>query len=310
MPTTLRILPVALVLVLAGCDIDDFDSSQRFTEDFHHSYALKPGGALSVETFNGSVEILGWDKDQVEINGTKYAPRQELLAALKVEVDAAADSVRIRTVRPSGERRGNMGAKFRIQVPRKTRLERVDSSNGGIRIDNIDGPARLRTSNGGLRLFRFNGDVEGYTSNGPVELTNFSGGATVETSNGPVNASGVSGRLDVTTSNSGIEASVDQLDPGRPVRLRTSNGPVRLKVASLNGNDVIAQTSNAPLTVRLPRNANVRLRAGTSNGSIDCDFDLTGRVTETKTRLEGTIGSGGPLIDLSSSNGTVRIVRD
>jgi len=71
---TFRLLPCAALLALAGCDIDEaFADSQRFTEDFHHSYALKSGGRFELESFNGSVEISGWDQDKVEINGTKYA---------------------------------------------------------------------------------------------------------------------------------------------------------------------------------------------------------------------------------------------
>jgi len=60
--------------VLAGCE--DFDiggSSDRYREDFHFSYPLSAGGSLMVENSNGSVEIVGWDKNTIDIDGTKYA---------------------------------------------------------------------------------------------------------------------------------------------------------------------------------------------------------------------------------------------
>src|SRR5579885_502067 len=62
------------LLALAGCDIEDFAASERSTTDFHYSYALKSGGRLSLENFNGSVEITGWDQETVDISGAKYAP--------------------------------------------------------------------------------------------------------------------------------------------------------------------------------------------------------------------------------------------
>ena len=73
-----EILVVSLaagLLGLAGCDIDDLDigGSERSSQDFHYSYPMQPGGRLSVENFNGSVEISGWDQDTVDISGTKYA---------------------------------------------------------------------------------------------------------------------------------------------------------------------------------------------------------------------------------------------
>jgi hypothetical protein len=298
-----------LLVALAGCDFEDWGDSQRFTEDFHFTHNLPPNGRVVLENFNGSVEIYGWDKNQVEINGTKYANRRELLDAIRIDVTPSADSVQIRTIRPSDVRRGNMGAKYRIHVPRRVRLERIDSSNGGIRIEDVEGEARLKTSNGGVRLYRFTGDVEADTSNGPVELKEFAGGARLDTSNGPITASGVRGTFSATTSNGPIDATIESLDANRPVRLRTSNGPLRVKLGALNGNDVFAQSSNGPVTVVLPSGAGAKVRASTSNSSIQCDFDLNGPITQSKSRLEGTIGSGGPLLDLSTSNGSIRIQR-
>ncbi|MCC6366797.1 MAG: hypothetical protein IT165_25025, partial [Bryobacterales bacterium] len=52
---------------------------------------------------------------------------------------------------------------------------------------------------------------------------------------------------------------------------------------------------------------NARLKASTSNSSINSEFDLTVHGSLSKNRLDGTIGSGGPLINLSSSNGAIRI---
>ena len=66
-------------LLLAGCDFEDLGSSDRYTADFHYSYPLKPGGRLSVEDFNGSIEISSWEQDSVDISGTKYAATLDLV---------------------------------------------------------------------------------------------------------------------------------------------------------------------------------------------------------------------------------------
>ena len=51
------------------------------------------------------------------------------------------------------------------------------------------------------------------------------------------------------------------------------------------------------------------MKASTSNQPIDTDFDVTidGRGVRKKSRLEGLIGEGGPLLELKSSNGSIRL---
>jgi hypothetical protein len=54
---------------------------------------------------------------------------------------------------------------------------------------------------------------------------------------------------------------------------------------------------------------NARLSAATSNASISSDFEMRMRGEISKHHIEGTLGSGGPLIDLSTSNGQIRILK-
>src|SRR5258707_8734051 len=110
-PTTLFL--TAIAVLLTGCDLDElgsFGDSHAYEQDFHYSYALKPGGRLALENFNGSVEITGWDQDKVEIDGVQYASTREMRDAIKIDVVASDDLVQIRTIRPSVPH-GNMGAK-------------------------------------------------------------------------------------------------------------------------------------------------------------------------------------------------------
>ena len=305
-----KLLLAALALSMASCDWEEFNvGSNRYKDDFHYSYPLKAGGRLYLENFNGSVEITGWEKDEVEINGTKYASTQETLSALKVDVVASPDSVRVRTVRPS-ERRGNMGVKYVIRAPRKVELDRIISSNGSIRVEGIAGNGRLKTSNGSVKAWRYHGNLEVGTSNGSIEVQEFEGGAVVKTSNGSVKAAGVRGYFEASTSNGSIDARVLEMDPNRPVKVDSSNGRIELTMEKVNGNEIVASTSNSSITLRLPAALNARVRASTTNSSITSEFDVNvqaGRLS--KTHLEGTVGSGGPLVDVSTSNGAIRLLK-
>src|SRR2546426_9820104 len=174
---------MAIAALLTGCDLDEIGSlgnSHAYEKDFHYSYALKPGGRLALDNFNGSVEITGWDQDRVEIDGVQYASTREMRDAIKIDVAASGDLVQIRTIRPS-VRHGNMGAKYIIKAPRKVNLDRIVTSNGSVKLDDIEGTVRVRTTNGSVRAARVRGNLEAQTSNGTVEARDLDGPATIRT---------------------------------------------------------------------------------------------------------------------------------
>lgn len=297
-----------LVFVCASGLVFAADSS-RYKEDFHYSYPQPAGGRLLVENFNGSVEVTGWDQNTVDVSGTKYAETQDLLRSLRIEASSSGNEVRLKTVRPE-VRRGNMGAKYVIRVPRRTELERVTSSNGPVRIENVEGGSRVNTSNGSLRLARIRGTIDATSSNGAVEVNDVDGSMTLRTSNGSVHAEEVTGDLEAETSNGAIHVHLRDTGTARPIRLRTSNGSVELQMDAPRHNDVVASTSNGSITLRLPAGASADLHAETSStGAIHSDFEILTRGMLSKHRLEGKIAGGGPKYDLTTSNGTIRLLR-
>ena len=255
------------------------------------------------------MEIAGWEKDSVDISGTKYGASEALRDSIKIDIVATADTIRIRTVRPY-DRRGNLGARYVIRVPRKTELDPITSSNGSMKVEGVEGVARLRTSNGSVRTVKLRGNLEVSTSNASIDVVDLDGPANVKTSNGRVSAEGVRGAFEATTSNGGIRAHLAKSEARRPVRLETSNGGIELTMDSANENDVRASTSNGGITLRLPDTIGARVRAHTSNASISTEFDVRREgSTSSRNHLEGTIGAGGPTLDLSTSNGSIRLLK-
>jgi DUF4097 and DUF4098 domain-containing protein YvlB len=311
MSICVRALPLLAAFVLVGCeDMGDWGNSERFKEDFHSTYALNAGGTVSLETFNGPVEVFGWDQNSVEVSATKYASTKEQLDALKIEVAASPTSVRIRTIRPSSSVwHGNLGARYTIRVPRHVQLDSIASSNGSLKIEGIDGTVRLHTSNGAIHATNVHGEVEARTSNGSIDAEDLDGNVNLHTSNGAIRAEATHGSFEAATSNGSIIVTLTDPATNWPVRAHSSNGKVELTFKGSRMPDVRAETRNSSLTLRLPANTNARLRANTSHSSITSDFDVLSQGTRSKTELEGTIGSGGPSIELSSSNGAIRITK-
>lgn len=275
-----------LLLVVCAASLT-LAADSRYREDFHYSFTQSAGGRFSLDNFNGSVEVSGWDQNTVDISGTKYADSEARLHEVRVDVSNGGNWVQVRTTRPEPNQRGNMGAKYVIRVPKQTLLERVHSSNGSVRVENIDGNVTLQTSNGSVHVADIHGSVDARSSNGSVDVRRVDGAMTFHTTNGSVRAENVRGGVHATT----------------------SNGSVDLELGGQNG-DVIASTSNGAITVHLPAGTNATVSAHTSgHDRVYSDFDVTMRGLLAKSRLEGNIGSGGARIELSTSNGNIRLLK-
>jgi hypothetical protein len=302
-----RAAAILPLLLLAGCE--DWDISgitDRYREDFHFNYPLNAGGSVQVDNSNGSVEISGWDKNTIDIDGTKYAGTEERLRMLRVDISQSAGSITIRTIMPTGWH-GNAGARYIIRVPRHVELQNIATSNGPIRVENIEGTVRLKTSNGSIHAAEIRGLLDAHSSNGTLEVADVNGDTTLHTSNGSIRADVRKGIFEATTSNGTITARLMEAD-SHPVRLESSNGRIDLTMDAAR--EVHADTSNSSITVRMPSSAGANVRAHTTNSSISCDFDVSvhsGMIS--KHRLEGTIGPGGPLLDLGTSNGSIKLLR-
>jgi DUF4097 and DUF4098 domain-containing protein YvlB len=278
----------AFLLSFTGLQADD-----RVKEDFRFTFTAM-NGSLDLKGFNGSVEITGTDNQSVEVTGSKYAANNGDLSRVRVEAVQEGNLIRVRAEKDNDPNwRCNCGASFTIRVPRRMDLSSIKTSNGSIRVTNIDGRVDVTTSNGGLRLSDIRGKVDARTSNGGVEIQSLTGAVSVKTSNG-----GIRGRIVDTVS-------------GDAVQLSTSNGAIDVRIEAQHNNDIVASTSNGSVTVRLPETANARINATTSSHeTVTTDFPVQVRGLLSKNKLEGSIGNGGgPMLQLSTSNGSIKLLR-
>lgn len=126
------------------------------------------------------------------------------------------------------------------------------------------------------------------------------------THNGGISAEGVGGSLDFEAHNGGLSMK----EVGGDLRGRTTNGGITLTLsgARWDGRGVDLQTTNGGVSVSLPERFNGRLETSTVNGGFDIDFPITmqGRIGR---NISATLGSGGPLLRVVTTNGGVRIRR-
>ncbi|MFN2567020.1 MAG: DUF4097 domain-containing protein [Gemmatimonadaceae bacterium] len=128
----------------------------------------------------------------------------------------------------------------------------------------------------------------------------------LRTHNGGIVVEDVHGRVDVEALNGGISIRDVQGD----LRGGTTNGGVTLTLSGSRwvGEGVDLETTNGGVTIIVPEGYSARLETGTVNGGMNVDFPITvqGMVGR---RLSTTLGSGGPLIRVRTTNGGVSLRR-
>lgn len=129
------------------------------------------------------------------------------------------------------------------------------------------------------------------------------------TLNGGINIADVRGRMEVEAKNGGVRFT----RVGGDVSGKTMNGGIQIELAgnTWDGRQLDARTTNGGVTISLPDNYSAHLQTDTVNGSINSDFAVAAPARgETRARtLDTNLGSGGPLIHVSTTNGGIKLKR-
>jgi len=127
----------------------------------------------------------------------------------------------------------------------------------------------------------------------------------LHTTNGNIEVSGpLSGTFRAETTNGGVRATGLE----NSAKASTTNGEVSLQVTRIGEDGVSCETTNGRIELVVPPNLNARLSARVTNGGIQTDgLTLTNISEQSRRRLEATLGTGGPSINLETTNGGVEI---
>jgi hypothetical protein len=162
--------------------------SYAISKDFNQSYPLQPGGTFELQNVNGTVDVQGWNRDEVEVHAVKTAKHNEAdLERVSIEVDARPDCVSIATRYPQNEG-VEVAVEYTVHVPYGARVEHIGTVNGTLRVSGLENVEDLHNVNGNIEVFEAGGNIHAHTTNGNVHLelahVPEKSGATAETTNG------------------------------------------------------------------------------------------------------------------------------
>src|SRR5881394_308221 len=106
-------------------------AANEVREEFHQTYPLDNAGKVQLENVNGDVRIVTWDREEIKVDAIKRAKKQEHLDEVKIEVDAKADRIRIKTKYPDSKSRRNkdnsVSVEYLLTVPMNSRLDGINT---------------------------------------------------------------------------------------------------------------------------------------------------------------------------------------
>jgi Putative adhesin len=205
------------------------------------------------------------------------------------------DEVRNGAVSVKGALRGDVLVRARVETHADSQASAaimanqvsIDGSGGQV---HANGPRSGENSSWSVSYEIFvpqTSDLTVKTSNGAVAISDVRGNLRFDVNNGAVRLKRVAGDVSGTTVNGAIQADLaGGTWEGRQLEIGTHNGAV---------------------TLTTPSYYSAHIKAETGNGRIQSDFPMTVSGDLRPQNLDFNLGSGGPLIHITTSNGAIRL---
>ena len=264
------------------------------TETIEKTFDVNSGGTLTLNSDQGSIDIIPWDKNKVEVEVRKKASSQKKLDAFKITLDQDGNNV---SVDGDGQRNSRVSVQYSIKVPAHYNLE-VKTGGGSIEVGDLSGIINVHTSGGSIEIGDVaEGKVNADTSGGSIEVGDVNGSLIVNTSGGSIRLGKITGTSEIDTSG----GSITLKSGGADVTAETSGGSI--DIGPVTGN-VDVDTSGGSIDIAM---IDGNVKAETSGGSIDV-AGSTGKIdVDTSGGSIRIDSSGGPVVaETSGGNITIK----
>lgn len=247
-----RVLLVIAVTVSAA--------GTRGTE-FERTLAAQRNGEVEVRNLAGSVQVRGWDREEVAIVA-RLDDGQDL------DVQSRSGRIVIE-VRQPGQRRARE-AELELRVPRSSRL-RVSGVSADLEVDAVVGALDLKTVSGDVGVQAFGTDLEVGTVNGRIRAVGSgqAGRMMASTVNGAILIEAAAGQIEVSTVNGEVVILGGRFDR---VRLNGVNAHIHGHLELTDEGRFEADSVSGRLALRLPPDLPARFDLESFSGRIQsCD---------------------------------------
>lgn len=264
-------------------------------------------GLVQIENAAGSIKVIGWDRDEVQVTGS-LGSRAEGLGFV----------TRPRRTRIQVEVQGNpqrVTSDLEIHVPAGSRLH-IESHSAAIDVRDVNGRIKAESVTGSIAIAGRPDEVEVESVSGAISISGPAKRVRASATNASVTIRGVSGVVDAETVNGTLEVSGGDFQEGR---LETVNGAIRFDGSLIGGATLDVETVNGSVELRLPANVGADFTISSFGGDIDSDFEVKlgpgpirssrsdrhDRHDEREKEMRFTTGGGGAKVAITTLNGRI-----
>jgi hypothetical protein len=253
---------------------------------------------LSLRTFDGSVQLKSWDRNEVLVEIERRAQDTPTAEALVVNATQEGNRIVVDAPAPRDRERIHIGSwqspsvSLIVTTPRKLTAE-VRTGDGSISAADLAGAVSLNSGDGSIRASHVEGNLQVRTGDGSIAVTEAAGRVEADSGDGSIE---LAGRFDA-------------------VDVRTGDGSVRLDAfdGSALKADWSVNTGDGSITLRLPADLDAEIDAHTGDGTVNAN-GVVSRVEregdeEDRRSLRARIGKGGRALRLRSGDGSINISR-
>ncbi len=219
-------------------------------------------GIVEIENAAGTIKVIGWGKDEVQVTGTLGARAEELEFVS-----------RPRRTRIQVEVRGNphrVSSDLEIRVPAGSRIQ-VESYSAAIDVRDVTGRVKAESVSGSISIAGRPDEVDVESVSGAISVSGPAKRVHASGTNASVTIRGVSGVIDAESVNGVLDVSGSEF---QEARLETVNGSLRFDGGLIANASLDVETVNGSIELRLPANLGADFTISSYGGAIDSDFEV------------------------------------
>jgi len=258
-----------------------FASSLHAQRKVSAGYATTPEVSVRLFAAVGSVHVIGWDRDSVEITGSVAAGSK---VALNAPQSGAARGLKMFIEAPT-EQAGREGA-LTMHVPRGARVW-LKTGSADLTATDVMGGLDLNVVGGSITVHGSPRELRAESMDGAVTIDGAPEWMRVKTATGDIALRGGQD-VGVSTISGTIDAHGGEADH---LKLESTTGTIRFALGLARGATVEMETHSAPIEIQLSRKASVDIDAAT----------VTGEITNAWSGMRASVGSEGRGMTLVSS---------
>lgn len=293
-------------------------------EEWSKSYNVSGRAQVRIDTNDGAVRVITGDSQQVDFRVIYQG--FELNKNLHVDSRQDGDSVQI-SARVAGGwgwswRKIQHSLQIEVRAPRNADF-RIDSGDGSVETQKIDGRLRVHTGDGSVRAQAVTGSVDIQTGDGSITLEDADGDIQIRTGDGSIVLGAARGDIHLHSGDGSIQGR--HLDgkleassgdghiniDGRLDVLNIQTGDGSINARLLSGSKVAygwnIHTGDGSVDVVVPADLQANIEATTRDGRISLGIPVTVEGTMSNSQVRGKMNGGGQPFVIHTGDGSIHL---